>query len=445
MSLPQYPKYKNSGVEWLGSMPETWTTRRMKTLFEIRKRIAGQEGFDVLSITQKGLKVKDIDSNDGQLAMDYSNYQFVEPGDFAMNHMDLLTGWVDIASASGVTSPDYRVFSTRSPGTIHDRYYLYLFQNAYKQRIFYAFGQGASQLGRWRLPTEQFNDFVVPFPPITEQVAISNFLESELVKIDALVEEQRRLIELLKEKRQAVISHAVTKGLNPGAPMKPSGIDWLGDVPASWAVGRLSDVCISIDTGPFGTSLKSDDYIDDGTPVINPSHIVDSRIVPESKVTVSEETAEKLSRWRLIQGDLVVARRGEVGRAALVLEANHSWICGTGSLRVRPFCDKILGSYVAIVLQSGFARQWLELASVGSTMFNLNERILGALPMVFPRSLEEQRETIEQMNLELGKVDTLIAEANGAIGLLHERRSALISAAVTGKIDVRASVTECVA
>jgi type I restriction enzyme S subunit len=156
MSLPRYPEYKDSGVPWLSEIPRTWAVKRIKVLFEIKKRIAGVEGHDVLSITQRGIKVKDLESNDGQLSMDYSKYQLVEPGDFAMNHMDLLTGYVDISPTFGVTSPDYRVFSVRNPGACNDKYFLYLFQNAYKQRIFYAFGQGASQLGRWRLPTEQF-------------------------------------------------------------------------------------------------------------------------------------------------------------------------------------------------------------------------------------------------------------------------------------------------
>jgi type I restriction enzyme S subunit len=123
--------------------------------------------------------------------------------------------------------------------TRNDRYFLYIFQNAYKQKIFYAFGQGSSQLGRWRLPTEGFQDFVLPLPSLQEQSAIAAFIDRETDKIDALVEEQRRLIELLKEKRQAVISHAVTKGLNPDAPMKDSGIEWLGEVPKHWDIKSL--------------------------------------------------------------------------------------------------------------------------------------------------------------------------------------------------------------
>ncbi|MBF0097884.1 MAG: restriction endonuclease subunit S, partial [Magnetococcales bacterium] len=151
MSFPRYPEYKDSGVEWLGKVPRHWQVKRLKNLFEIKKRIAGEEGYDVLSITQQGIRVKDTDSNDGQLSMDYSKYQFVDVGDFAMNHMDLLTGYVDISVFSGVTSPDYRVFSIKNINENNSNYLLYLLQNGYRRKIFYAFGQGASQLGRWRL------------------------------------------------------------------------------------------------------------------------------------------------------------------------------------------------------------------------------------------------------------------------------------------------------
>ena len=158
-------------VFWINQIPSHWSVERIKTIFEIKKRIAGKLGFDVLSITQNGIKVKDIESNEGQQSMDYSKYQIVEKGDFAMNHMDLLTGYVDIANQDGVTSPDYRVFTIRNEAKYYPNYYLLLLQLCYKSKLFYPFGQGSSQLGRWRLPTDAFNQFFYPVPPYDEQVA----------------------------------------------------------------------------------------------------------------------------------------------------------------------------------------------------------------------------------------------------------------------------------
>lgn len=249
MILPRYAEYKESGAAWLGQIPSSWDVRRVKSLFEIRKRIAGEEGYEVLSITQRGLQIKDVESNDGQLSMDYSKYQLVEPGDFAMNHMDLLTGYVDLSKISGVTSPDYRVFSLRSRAVCCDRYFLYLFQNAYHRRIFYAFGQGASHLGRWRLPAQQFNNFLLPLPSLEEQTAIADFLDGETARIDELLLRKRELLTKIEEELVAIVARAVTKGLPsdeavavglaPNPTLKDTGVDWLGEVPEHWEVLQL--------------------------------------------------------------------------------------------------------------------------------------------------------------------------------------------------------------
>ncbi|MDL2209901.1 restriction endonuclease subunit S [Desulfovibrio sp. OttesenSCG-928-O18] len=201
---------KDSDIGWIGAAPKHWDLIRIKHLFAIKKRIAGTLGFDVLSITQKGIQIKDLEANTGQFSMDYSKYQLVERGDFAMNHMDLLTGFVDISNYEGVTSPDYRVFSLLDRKNYVALYFLYIFQNAYLNKIFYSLGQGVSHFGRWRLQTEQFNDFVLPVPPKDEQKAIVDYLEGELSKIDAIINKTRQTIALAKERRAAIISAAVT-------------------------------------------------------------------------------------------------------------------------------------------------------------------------------------------------------------------------------------------
>lgn len=202
-------KMKDSGVDWLGEVPEHWETKKFKYLFQIKKRIAGKLGYDVLSITQKGIKIKDTESGAGQLSSDYSKYQHVEKGDFAMNHMDLLTGFVDLSKYDGVTSPDYRVFSLSHHQSLPE-YYLYLLQMGYFNKIFYPFGQGASQLGRWRLQTEAFNEFLAPCPPKQEQEEIIKFIERNLNRFDILSQKANKAIELLKERRMALISAVVT-------------------------------------------------------------------------------------------------------------------------------------------------------------------------------------------------------------------------------------------
>jgi type I restriction enzyme S subunit len=208
-------KLKDSGVEWTGEIPDHWKVKKLKYVVKILKRIIGYEGPDVLSITQNGIKIKDITSGEGQLAMDYSKYQIVYKGEFAMNHMDLLTGYVDISKYDGVISPDYRVFAPFID-EVEDKYLLGLFQVGYKSKIFYRYGQGVSQLGRWRLPAENFNQFSIPIPPKGEQSKIMEHIEAKSAKIDQAISLQQTLIEKLKEYKATLIDSAVTGKIKVG-------------------------------------------------------------------------------------------------------------------------------------------------------------------------------------------------------------------------------------
>lgn len=201
---------KDSDVEWLGDIPSHWLVHTIKQHFKVRKRIAGKEGYDILSITQQGLKVKDISSNEGQMAQNYSGYQFVYPGDFAMNHMDLITGYVDLSNKFGVTSPDYRVFTLEDTERCYPQYYLRVFQMGYKRRIFYKFGKGAAAQGRWRLPKRAFYNYPILVPPIEEQIQIEEECERLEKYVDEMSEALRKEMDLLQELRTRIISDAVT-------------------------------------------------------------------------------------------------------------------------------------------------------------------------------------------------------------------------------------------
>lgn len=191
-------------------IPAHWQMKKMKYIFEIKKDIAGKEGYDILSITQKGIKVKDISKNEGQLAQDYSNYQLVDIGDFAMNHMDLLTGWVDISKYVGVTSPDYRVFRFIDATGYDADYYLYLMQMCYMNRIFYGLGQGVSNLGRWRLQADKFLNFTIPEPPLKEQQEIAEYLSARCTEIDALIAKKEAFVEEMEAYKKSLIYEYVT-------------------------------------------------------------------------------------------------------------------------------------------------------------------------------------------------------------------------------------------
>lgn len=201
---------KSTDSDVWSSIPQNWFLVDIKYLFEIVKRIAGKEGYDILAVTQKGIKVKDISNNEGQIAANYSGYQLVYPTDYVMNHMDLLTGWVDCSTKFGVTSPDYRVFRLKNKGKYDLGYYKYVMQCCYMCRIFYSLGRGVSNFGRWRLPTSVFLNFKVPVPPIEEQRQICNYLDTTCAKIDAIIAQKQEQLAVLADYKKSLIYEYVT-------------------------------------------------------------------------------------------------------------------------------------------------------------------------------------------------------------------------------------------
>lgn len=201
---------KSTEVDWIGQVPQEWECMKLKYIFSIKKDIAGKEGFDILSVTQSGLKIKDISKNEGQISADYSKYQIVEKGDFVMNHMDLLTGWVDCSKYYGVTSPDYRVFKFKTPELYSSEYYTYIMQICYKNKIFYGLGQGVSNLGRWRLQTDKFLNFILPIPPKEEQEQIVNYLDNKCTEIDNIIEQKQKLLVEMEAYKKSLIYECVT-------------------------------------------------------------------------------------------------------------------------------------------------------------------------------------------------------------------------------------------
>lgn len=413
MSLPSYDQYKFCKADWIDALPDHWKLVRIRNLFEIKKRIVGELGYDVIAITQQGVKIKDLEATTGQFSMDYSKYQLVEIGDFAMNHMDLLTGYIDISPFRGVTSPDYRVFSSLDEAPVFNRYFLYLFQHCYRQKIFFAYGQGSSQLGRWRFPTDEFRDFHVPLPSLNEQHAIASFLDRETAKIDKLVAEQERLIALLKEKRQAAVSHAVTKGLNPDVPMKDSGVEWLGGVPEDWDLLRLKQMIVF----QRGHDLPDSQREPGDVPVVSSGGFSGSHSIGKAEGP-----------------GIVTGRYGSIGKFTFV--DREYWPLNTAlySIDIKENHPRFLW-YSMHVLSDLFVMHSLKTAVPGIDRNDVHQ-ILTVRPPV-----REQVEIAKHLDKETERFDAIISAAELAVLRLKERRSALISAAVTGKIDVRGLVS----
>lgn len=276
----------------------------------------------------------------------------------------------------------------------------------------------------------------VAVPPATEQREIGNFLDGETAKIDALIAKQEQLIATLREDRTATITHAVTKGLNADVEMQESGVPWIGYVPRHWAIRPIASVSKLVQTGPFGSQLHASDYVDGGVPIINPSHIDDTRIRPSVKQTISEVKASELARHRLRQGDIVAARRGELGRSAVVDAVSAGYLCGTGSLLIRLDETQMKPGYFQRFFSSHLNRERLSQISEGSTMDNLSASMVARLRVCRP-PVREQSEIARFLEDRCATIDGVVIKAEAMIGTLREYRSTLITNAVTGKIDVR--------
>lgn len=434
--MERYEKYKNSRVTWLGEIPEHWIVKKSRYLFSIKKRIVGKLGFDVLSITQQGIKVKNIDSKDGQIASDYSEYQLVEVGDFAMNSMDLLTGFVDIANQEGVTSPDYRVF-TLVDNNSESRFFLYLFQLGYMRKIFYGFGRGAALFGRWRFPTDEFNHFLFPVPPLEEQKAITYYLDNKTAEIDELIAQKERLIQLYEEEKKAIINQAVSQGIYPNVKFKPSKINWLGDIPEHWEIVPMTKYLESIVDYRGRTPKK----VESGLLLVTAKNIKNGKI----DYSLSEEYVDKFDAQSLLDrgtpriGDVLFTTEAPLGEVANVDKEDIALAQRVIKFRGQ---ENILDNYfLKYWLMSDSFQQDLCTYATGSTALGIKASKLPKLLLLLP-SIKEQKSIADYIENKMTQINVKIAKTKRIIELQKEYRMALISETVTGKIKVLKLVDE---
>jgi type I restriction enzyme S subunit len=431
--LKPYSQYKNSGLPWLGHVPAHWEIARGRQLFEIRKRIAGTLGYPVLSVTQQGLRVKDVLKGEGQISQDYTKYQLVEPGELAMNAMDLITGGVGIAVHEGVTSPDYRVLAIRNKEQHNSRFYLLLFRMLYANLAFYSCGQGSAQLGRWRLPRKRFNDFFFPTPPGSEQASIARFLAWATNRLDRAIGAKRRIITLLQEQKQTIIHRAVTRGLDPSVPLKDSGIPWLGEIPEHWEVLALKRVLSRLvdcehKTAPF---VQQSNYRVVRTSAVRNGLLRWSGTYCTSAKAYTEWTQRAVPE----AGDVIFTREAPAGEACIIPE--DARVClGQRTVLMKPQRGIYDSQFLVHMIYAGPPRQLIELTCQGSTVSHFNMDDIGWMKILAP-PLSEQIEIIAKVT-ELTEAPSLVIDkTEREITLLREYRTRLIADVVTGKLDVR--------
>ncbi len=444
MSFPRYPTYKPSGVEWLGEVPEHWSIIRLKNVLQCRITDGPHTTPEFIDEGVPFLSVDGI--QDGELRFD--GCRFISEKDheeFSRKAQpvrdDILMGKAASTGKIARVKIDF-TFSIWSPLALIRVDSQLSSPSFYEQALKSASSQAQIDIlctsnTQKNISMDDIPRLVMTRPTIEEQLAIATFLDHETAKIDALIAEQQRLIELLQEKRQAVISHAVTKGLNPDAPMKDSRVEWLGEVPEHWEVKKIKHTA-RMESGHTPDRKVEAYWIDCNIPWVSlndTGFLKDNDYISETAFYVNQLGVQNSSARILPARVVVFSRDATIGRCAITTRemavSQHfiAWVCG----------EEMLPEYLLLRLKS--MTQELERLTFGATLKTIGMPDVKTLATPVP-PIKEQGEIVDEVVEATAKLEAMSADTLKAIALLQERGSALISAAVTGQIDVRGLVPE---
>ncbi|EXJ46047.1 type I restriction modification DNA specificity domain protein [Vibrio parahaemolyticus VPTS-2010_2] len=439
-----YPEYKDSGVEWVGNLPVAWDLSKLKHMFSIINGSTPKSGISTYwdgNITwvtpadlsklpnfQIGASVRTI-TEDG---LNSCGTTIVPSGSLVLSSRAPI-GSLAVTSVPLCTNQGCKSLVVRESVCVK---YVYYYLSVMKEQL-NLFGRGTTFL---ELSTDDLGNFPIPLLAQAESENIANFLDHETAKIDTLIEKQQQLIKLLKEKRQAVISHAVTKGLNPQAPMKDSGVEWLGEVPEHWVISPLK---LYISTRK-GVAFKSADFCDSGIKVVKASDIK-QKTIREPNIFLPTNFVNDFPNAVLNAGDIVLSTVGSapevknsaVGQIGMVPNHLAGSLLNQNTVIFTPRNNLLSQNFLFYLIQTGMYRDHLDLHAHGTAnQASLNVADMLNFMFAMP-SYKEQLDIVSYIEISNLHFDKLENQCSNAITLLAERRTALISAAVTGKIDVR--------
>ena len=371
------------------------------------------------------------EDNHNRVSEDTSNYKFVEPGDFVFNKMKCWQGSLGVSEYRGIVSPAYTVCSPRKH--LHGKYLHYLLRSRPYVQELQRLSYGV-RIGQWELRFKDFKDVVVPYPSVTEQHTIANFLDHKTAQIDELIRAKERKIELLGEYRASLINQAVTKGLDPNVEMKPSRVDRIGEIPRHWKAKKLGYVSTIFKGGTPKRNV--DRYFQGELPWARPVDITalqGAMYINDTDIHISEEALGNSGARKLPAGTVLLTSRATIGETAIStvpMATNQgfaNFVCN----------EELLNLYLAYYLQA--IKDLLISLGSGSTFLEVTKKTLLRIGIPLP-PFAEQTEIVSFLNCKTKQIDELRANEEGTIKLLKEYRQSLISEAVTGKIDVRDEV-----
>ena len=426
--MERYNEYKDSGVQWLGEIPSHWDMLALKHILKLRKKLVGKQSYkyDLLSLTLQGIIKRDIDNPTGKFPSSFDTYQEVNAGDFVFCNFDNeeTPRAVGLSEYKGMITGAYDVLSCKN-SNLTNRYLIYYFLYIDDAKRFKPLYKGL----RKTVPFDSFMSYKIPVPSIEEQQAIAFYLDTATAKIDEAIAQQQKMIDLLNERKQIIINNAVTKGLNPDAPMKDSGVEWIGEIPEHWEVMKTSHIFHHIGSGTTPKSGREDYYSEDGIPFLQTGDLNDGFINETSK-HITEKALRDTNLKLYPKGSLVVAMYGAtIGKLGILnIDTTVNQACC-----VLPTSDRVGNKFAMHVLST--AKADLLLKSRGGGQPNISQDTIRNEKIVVP-PLAEQNEIVQYIEHSCTPIDGAISNATNQISLLQERKQIIINDVVTGKVKV---------
>ena len=440
MKYKKYPSYKDSGVEWLGEIPSEWGIKKLKYISSIQTGSTPLTSNDSYFSDEIGIPWIKPDELNNLVPIKTSKKFLTEKGKNVSRIIkkdSVLVCGIGTIGKFGIAGVDLttnqQINSVTFNNKLNFNYGKFLIASSQQEMDKFSNGNVVKILN-----TESQKNIDYPFPSFEEQQQIANFLDKATAKIDTLIEKQTKQIELLKEKRQAVISHAVTKGINPNVPMKDSGVEWLGEIPEHWQVVPLRYL------GNLQNGIsKGAEFFGLGFPFINYGDIYKNDSLPKDIKGLANTSFEDRRLYSVKRGDVFFTRTSEtiddIGIASTCLETISNATFSGFTIRFREFSINLFPEFSRYQFRSGYSQRFFEKEMNLVTRASLGQDLLKRLHVMIP-PFQEQQQIANYLDDKTSKIDTLIEKSKKSIELLKEKRTALISACVTGKIDVREAV-----
>ena len=422
--MKRYDSYKDSGVKWLGEIPSHWKVRKMKYTFNERS-VKGYPSLPLLSATQNHgvIKKENYENRTVEATKSLETLKLVEKWDFVIS-LRSFQGGIELCHDKGIISPAYTVLR---PTYITATYFKHLGKSPIFIQLLKSMVTGIRE-GQ-NIDYGKLRDNLLPIPPIKEQEAIANYLDAATSKIDAAIAQQQKMIDLLNERKQIIINNAVTKGLDPNVKMKPSGVDWIGDIPEHWKIIKTSYVFSHIGSGTTPKSGSEEYYTDDGIPFLQTGDLNDGYIDKTSR-KITEKAIRDTNLKIYPKGSLVIAMYGAtIGKMGILnIETTVNQACCV--LPESSIIDTKFAFYVFSV-----AKTDLILQSRGGGQPNISQDTIKNERVIIP-PIQEQRSIVSFLNKMAIPIERSVLIAEKQISLLQERKQIIINDVVTGKVKV---------